>query len=101
MATSYSSYVDEYDATCGYDVEISMSKAVRFVAAVRGMLRFASVSNRGDVSMEHDPNVLQAELNRALAWIAANPTDAQLLLNPSVVHADFSGFGQYGGGPYG
>lgn len=97
MATSYSDYVDEYDATCGYDVENDASKAARFVAAVRGMLRFASMSNRGDLRMEHDPTVLRDELTRAIAWISANPTAAQRLANPDVVHADFSGFGQYGG----
>ena len=99
MATTYSSYVDEYDATLGYDIENDVAKAKRFVVAVRGMLRFATMSTRDSVSMEHDPKILQAELERALAWLDANQptTEAQRLANPDVVHADFSGFGQYGG----
>lgn len=99
MATSYTTYVDEYDATCGYDTEFDVSKCKRFIVAVRGMLRFASTSSRDGVSMEHDPEVLRKELDRALAWLAANQTltEAQRLTNPDVVHADFSGFGQYGG----
>lgn len=99
MATDYSSYVDEYDATCGYDTENDVSKCKRFIVAVRGMLRFASMSRRDSVSMEHDPAILQKELDRALSWLDANQltTEAQRLANPDVVHADYSGFGQYGG----
>ncbi len=96
MATSYSSYVDEYDATCGYDTENDVSKCRRFIVAVRGMLRFASESSRDGVSMSNEPSILQDQLKAALSWLAANvdPSDT----NPSVVHADFSGHGQYSGG---
>lgn len=96
MATAYSSYVDEYDATCDYDTANDVSKARRFIVAVRGMLRFSSSSSRDGVSMSHDPAILQDQLKAAIAWLAANtdPSDT----NPDVVHADFRTFGQYGGG---
>lgn len=97
--TTYAEYIAEYDAAASYDVDNSTSLAARFIVAVRGMLRFASMSRREGLSMEHDPSILQDQLNQALAWLEANQTvsESSRTANPDVSHADFSGFGQYGG----
>lgn len=97
--TTYSGIEDELAATSTYDVDGDVAMCKRYVAAIRRKLHFASSSGRDGVSIQFQHQILKQELDDALAWLAANrtETETQRLANPSVTHADFSGFGQYGG----
>ena len=81
-------------ATADYDVEYDISKAKRRVAALRRKLDFPMSSGQGDQQMAFQMQVIENQLNQALAFVRANetPSDAQRLANPSVTHADFSTF---------
>lgn len=87
----------ELAATADYDVEHDVAKAKRRVAALRRKLDFAASSARDSQSFEFQQKIIQDQLNQALAYVRAQETltDAQQLANPSVLHADFSGFGGY------
>ncbi len=87
----------ELAATCDYDTTLSLDKARRRVAALRRKLDFAVSSARDGMSLQFQQQIIQDQLNQALAFVRANetPTSAQLLANPSVLHADFGTFGQY------
>lgn len=90
----------ELAATCDYDVERDVAKAKRRVAALRRKLDFASSSSRDGQSLAFQQQIIQEQLNQALAFVVANETttEAQRLANPSVLHADFSTFGPYSAG---
>ncbi len=97
--STYENVESELAATSDYDVERDVSKAKRHVAALRRKLHFASSSGRDGHTIQFQHQVLQDQLKQALAWIAANESvsESSRTSNPSVLHADFSGFGQYGG----
>lgn len=79
--------------TADYDVTLDLTKARRRVAALRRKIDFASEAKRGGEEYRFDVQVIQQQLQQALAFIGAqeSQTDAQRLANPSVLHADFSG----------
>lgn len=87
----------ELAETARYDVDGDVSLAKRRVAALRRKLDFPQSTGRGEQNIAFALQITQDELNKALAFIAANatPTDAQLLQNPSVLHTDFSTFRGY------
>lgn len=82
----------ELAATAGYDVDQDVDLAKRRVAALRRKLDFAAQSGRNGQSVMFQQQIIQDQLHQALAFIRANqtPSDAQLLRNPEVTHADFS-----------
>lgn len=84
-------------ATADYDVTRDASKARRRVAALRRKLDFAASSGRDGQTIQYQQQVIERQLQQALAWLRAydTPTDAQRLKNPQVTHADFSTFGGY------
>ena len=97
--SSYSGVESELAATSDYDVTLDVDKCKRYVAAIRRKLHFASASGRDGVTIQFQHQVLSKELDKALAWLAANDaaaSEAARLRNPSVLHADFSNFGPYG-----
>jgi len=98
--TTYAVVESELAATSDYDVTLDVDKCKRYVAAIRRKLHFASSSGRDGVSIQFQHQILAGELAKALAWLAANDdaaSDASRTRNPSVLHADFSNFGQYSG----
>jgi hypothetical protein len=96
--STYAAVDAELAETAGYDVERDVSQAKRRVAALRRKLDFASSSMEAGRELSFQQQIIQEQLNQALAFIRANEdvSDADRLRNPDVVHADFSGFGQYG-----
>ena len=90
--TLYSEVDAELAATAGYDVEGDVALAKRRVAALRRKLDFAANSGRDGQTVGYQQQIIQEQLNQALAFIRASesPTEAQLLRNPDVTHADFS-----------
>ena len=97
--TTYSGVEAVLAATSDYDVTNDAAKAIRHVAALRRKLHFASSSGRDGVTIQFQQQFLADQLKQVIAWLEANGTlsDAQRTRNPAVTHADFSGFGQYGG----
>jgi hypothetical protein len=101
--TTYAGVDAELAATATYDVDYDVSLAKRRVSALRRKLDFASQSSQSGNQVAFQMQIVQDQLNQVLAWLQANgdPSNAQLLKNPSVVHADFSTFRGYSGyGPY-
>lgn len=98
--TTISGVEAELAATARYDVDGDVDMAKRRVAALRRKLDFPAQAGRSEQSVSFQLNLIENELNRALAFVRANttPTAAQLTANPSVVHADWSTFGRYRGG---
>jgi len=86
--------------TSRYDVDRDVTLAKRRVAALRRKLDFAASSARDGQSLQFQQQIIQDQLNQALAFIGAHETltDAERLANPSVVHADFTTFGLYTNG---
>lgn len=86
--------------TADYDVAADVSKAKRRAAALRRKLDFPQSSGRGEQNVAFYIQAIENQLQQVLAWIAANdtPTEAQKLVNPDVVHADFSTFRGYATG---
>jgi hypothetical protein len=84
-------------ANADYDVAGDLDKARAYVGAARSLIAFSSSAMRDGTSVQFDMGALSKLMNQALRWIEANstPSDAQLLANPSVVHADFSGLNGY------
>lgn len=78
----------ELAATADYDVEIDTSKARRRIAALRRKLDFASSSERNGTNIEYQQQIIQQQLQQAIAWLQANDTAN----HPSVIHADFGTF---------
>lgn len=97
--TTYAGVESELAATSSYDVDNDVDMCKRHVAALRRKLHFASSSGRDGVTIQFQHQVLQQQLNQALAWLdnQQSLTEVQRTSNPSVTHADFSSFGQYGG----
>ena len=91
--TTYATVDSELAATADYDVSADLSKAQRRAAALRRKLDFAqSSTGEGGKRMEFDTMAIRQQLTEVLEWIASyTPSN-------SVVHADFSAFGQYAGG---
>lgn len=88
---------EELAATADYDVAGDVSKAKRRVAALRRKLDFPqSVGRNGNVTSFWMQSI-ERQLDQAIAFVEANqdPTDAQKLANPTVLHADFSTFRGY------
>lgn len=90
--TTFEEVDAELAATAGYDVDGEVSLAKRRVAALRRKLDFAMSSGRDGQTVAFQQQIIQDQLNQALAFIRANdePSDATLLRNPSMTHADFS-----------
>jgi len=93
--TTYAQVEAELAATAAYDANDSVSEANRRVAALRRKLDFAESSDENGRAITFNHQVVLAQIDQALAFIRANPTEAQRLANPDVVHADFSTFGRY------
>lgn len=89
----------ELAITADYDVCYDADKARRRVAALRRKLDFPQASGFEGYSMQFAMQAIENQLQQALAWLSANdtPSDARLLRNPSVTHADFSTFRGYTG----
>jgi hypothetical protein len=98
--TTISSIEAELAATADYDVENDVAKAKRRVAALRRKLDFPSSMGRDQQTMQFAVQTIENQLNQALQFIqaSASPSEAQRLVNPSVVHADFSTFRGYSSG---
>lgn len=90
----------ELAATADYLTTADVDKAKRRAAALERKLDFVQSTGRGEQSMSFDMGVIERQLQKVYAWIAANsdPSDAQRLRNPDVVHADFSTFRGYAHG---
>lgn len=87
----------ELAATASYDVDNDVSKAKRRAAALRRKLDFPQSIGHGEANISYFMQVIENQLNQALAFVAAydTPSEAQRLANPDVVHADFSNFHGY------
>jgi hypothetical protein len=96
--TTFAEAQAELIATADYDVEADVAKAKRYVAAARALITFNSLGTRDGTTLQFDMQQIANLMNQAIAYVAANstPSEAQRLANPSVVHADWSGFGNYG-----
>ena len=83
--------------TCDYDIAGDVTKGQRRAAALRRKLDFAMSTGRGEQNVAFQMQLVQDQLRQCLAWLAANMdrTDAQLVANPDVSHADFSTFRGY------
>lgn len=90
--TTFEDVDAELAATAGYDVDRDVSLAKRRVAALRRKLDFAMSSGRDGQNVAFQQQIIQDQLNQALAFVRANETltEAQTLANPNVTHADFS-----------
>lgn len=90
----------ELAATVSYDVDNDASLCRRYIAAARRKLHFSQSASRGGQSFTDNLQILHQELERAVRWLEVNdtsaPTEAQRLNNPTVTHADFSNFHNYG-----
>jgi hypothetical protein len=84
----------ELALTAGYDIDNSLDLARRRVIALRRKLDLPHiVDNESQEHVELEMNIIQNQLQQALAWIRANsPANPN---NPDVVHADFSTFRGY------
>lgn len=93
--TEFATVDSELAATADYDVSESLSKAQRRVAALRRKLDFAqSSSNKDGKSMTFHTDAIREQITEVLSWISAQSP------GNNVIHADFSGFGQYSGGDF-
>lgn len=91
--STYAAVDSELAETADYDVTESLSKAQRRAAALRRKLDFAQTSTQDSgKSLSFDTVAIRQQLAEVLSWITSYSQSG------SVVHADFSAFGQYGGG---
>lgn len=90
--TTYAGVDAELAATATYDTDFDTSLAKRRVAALRRKLDFASQSSQSGNQVAFQMQIVENQLNQVLAWLKANgdPSNAEMLKNPSVTHADFS-----------
>lgn len=85
-------------ATSAYDINASISEAQRYAVAMRRKIHFVQSTSNDGQSVQFSIQAFENQLQQCLAWLSANgatPTDAQLLANPAVTHADFSTFRGY------
>lgn len=89
----------ELGATADYATTRDVAKAKRRHAALTRKLDFAASSARDGQSLQFMQQVIERQLDKVESFIESleTLTESQRLANPSVLHADFSGFGQYGG----
>ena len=100
---TYSQVETALAATAAYDVSGDVESAKIRVAALRRKLDFAEQSDENGKLIRFNHEVVQNQLDQALSYIrnVAIQSPADLLANPSVIHADFSGMNQYDGGGFG
>jgi hypothetical protein len=90
-----------YIEAADWEVTSDLAKAKQTVVAINTMFAFASAAGtsggQGSQNYQLDFQQLAAIKERAMAFVSASdtPSDATLLNNPSVTHADFSGFHRY------
>lgn len=87
----------ELALTADYRATNDVDKAWRRVTALTRKLDFPEAAGKDQESVTLAMQTIENQLQQVQRWIEANtdPTDAQNLRNPSVVHADFSGFRGY------
>jgi len=83
-----------YDDNADYDLVGSVTKCKTFIHAVRLLMRrMAEEVQHGNERIRDDYRKLQAELQEAKAWLAANDTSATTsTTSGSVRFADFQDF---------
>lgn len=86
-----------YEANADYEEAGSVTKAQAFLTACRILL--VKMPNRSSMrgggagsEMQMSVELLTAQITAAQNFIAANPTAAQQLANPDVLHPDFTNF---------
>jgi hypothetical protein len=82
-----------YDDAASYAEDNSITKARAFVTACRILLRRMPRSSGDQVShLALSPELIQAEIERGMQWIAANDTGVSGSAGPGTTRSDFQNF---------
>lgn len=90
--TTYANVEAELAATASYAANGSVAEAKRRASALTRKLDFAEQSDEEGREIRFNHKVILAQLESVQAFIRVmrDPTEAERLSNPNVVHADFS-----------
>lgn len=90
----------ELAASVSWMSQRSVALAKRRLDATLAALTYPSTTDERGQRIEFTHQSWQQERDMLIAFLAANDVQSasEQLSNPSVLHADFSTFGQYGGG---
>lgn len=96
---TYAEVDAELGKTADYATTRDVEKAKRRHAALTRKLDFVASSARDGQNFQFQQQVIERQLEKVEAFIEAHetPTEDERKANPTVLHADFSGFGPYGG----